>query len=60
MRALVTGGTGRLGSAIAERLDREGWSVFAAGRADGDVAQVEQARALVAERSSGWTGSTCS
>ena len=48
MRALVTGGTGRLGSAIAERLDREGWSVFAAGRADGDVAQVEQARALVA------------
>ena len=48
MRALVTGGTGRLGSAIAERLDREGWSVFAAGRADGDVAEVEQARALVA------------
>ena len=49
MRALVTGGTGRLGSAIAERLDREGWSVFAAGRADGDVAQVEQARGLVAK-----------
>ena len=48
MRALVTGGTGRLGSAIAERLDREGWSVFAAGRADGDVAEVEQARGLVA------------
>jgi pteridine reductase len=48
MRALVTGGTGRLGSAIAERLDREGWSVFAAGRADGDVAEVAQARALVA------------
>ena len=48
MRALVTGGTGRLGSAIAGRLDREGWSVFAAGRADGDVAEVEQARALVA------------
>jgi pteridine reductase len=49
MRALVTGGTGRLGSAIAERLDREGWSVFAAGRADGDVAQVDQARGLVAK-----------
>jgi NAD(P)-dependent dehydrogenase (short-subunit alcohol dehydrogenase family) len=48
MRALVTGGTGRLGSAIAGRLERDGWSVFAAGRADGDVAQVEQARALVA------------
>jgi pteridine reductase len=49
MRALVTGGTGRLGSAIAERLERDGWSVFAAGRADGDVAQVEQARGLVAK-----------
>ena len=48
MRALVTGGTGRLGSAISGRLDRDGWSVFAAGRADGDVAQVEQARSLVA------------
>jgi pteridine reductase len=48
MRALVTGGTGRLGSAISKRLDREGWSVFAAGRADGDVAEVAQARALVA------------
>jgi len=49
MRALVTGGTGRLGSAISGRLDRDGWSVFAAGRADGDVAQVEQARGLVAK-----------
>ena len=48
MRALVTGGTGRLGSAISGRLDRDGWSVFAAGRADGDVAQVEHARGLVA------------
>ena len=45
--ALVTGGTGRVGNAIAGRLEREGWSVFAAGRADGDVAQVDQARALV-------------
>jgi pteridine reductase len=49
MRALVTGGTGRLGSAITELLERDGWSVFAAGRADGDVAQVEQARGLVAK-----------
>ena len=48
MRALVTGGTGRLGSAIARRLEGDGWSVLAAGRADGDVARVEQARALVA------------
>jgi pteridine reductase len=56
MRALVTGGTGRLGSAISGRLDREGWSVFAAGRADGDVAQVEQARALVARAVEGLGG----
>jgi pteridine reductase len=49
MRALVTGGTGRLGSAIAGRLEGDGWSVFAAGRADGDVAQVEQSRGLVAK-----------
>jgi pteridine reductase len=48
MRALVTGGTGRVGSAIAVRLEREGWSVLAAGRADGDLADVEEARALVA------------
>jgi pteridine reductase len=48
MRALVTGGTGRIGKAIAERLRAEGWSVLAAGRADGDLAAVEPARALVA------------
>ena len=47
MQALVTGGTGRLGSAIAARLEGDGWTVFAAGRADGDVSEVEQARALV-------------
>ena len=48
MRALITGGTGRVGSAIARRLERDGWKVLAAGRADGDLAEVEQARALVA------------
>jgi pteridine reductase len=48
MRALVTGGTGRVGSAIAARLERDGWSVFAAGRADGDLATAEGARTLVA------------
>jgi pteridine reductase len=48
MRALITGGTGRIGAAIATRLERDGWSVLAAGRADGDLAEVEQARALVA------------
>jgi len=47
MKALVTGGRGRVGEAIAQRLEREGWSVLAAGRADGDVSQPEQARALV-------------
>jgi pteridine reductase len=47
MRALVTGGTGRVGSAIAERLRECGWSVLAVSRADGDVARPDQARALV-------------
>src|SRR3954466_5250716 len=47
MRALVTGGTGRIGSAIAARLEDEGWTVVAAGRAQGDVADPAQARALV-------------
>jgi pteridine reductase len=45
--ALVTGGTGRVGRAIAARLERDGWSVLAAGRADGDVSKVADARALV-------------
>jgi pteridine reductase len=47
MRALVTGGTGRVGGAIAGRLEREGHAVLAAGRAEGDLARVEAARALV-------------
>lgn len=47
MRALVTGGTGRLGSAIARRLEREGWRVFAAGRAEGDLATADGARTVV-------------
>jgi pteridine reductase len=47
MRALVTGGTGRLGSAIAGRLVAEGWSVLGAGRADGDVSRPDGARSLV-------------
>jgi len=46
--ALVTGGTGRIGRAIAGRLEQEGWSVKAAGRTDGDLAKVDEARALVA------------
>jgi pteridine reductase len=47
VKALVTGGRGRVGEAIVQRLERDGWSVFAAGRADGDVSKPEQARALV-------------
>ena len=46
-RALVTGGTGRVGSAIAARLEREGWNVFPAGRVHGDISQVESAQAVV-------------
>ncbi len=47
MRALVTGGTGRVGAAVVARLEQEGWSVKAAGRADGDLAHAGQARELV-------------
>src|SRR3954447_22242401 len=47
-RALVAGGTGRLGRAIAARLEAEGWQVAAAGRADGDLSTVAGARVLVA------------
>ena len=47
MRALLTGGTGRVGSALAARLEREGWTVFAAGRVHGDISAVESARAVV-------------
>lgn len=47
MRALLTGGTGKLGAALARRLEREGWQVLAAGRPDGDIARASEARALV-------------
>jgi pteridine reductase len=47
MNALVTGGTGRVGAAIAARLERDGWAVKAAGRSDGDVSDPAQARELV-------------
>src|SRR6478672_11000834 len=36
-RALVAGGTGRVGTAIVERLRAEGWTVVSAGRAEGDL-----------------------
>ncbi len=47
-RALVAGGTGRLGRAIVARLEGEGWRVVAAGRADGDLAQAAGSATLVA------------
>lgn len=47
MRTLLTGGTGKLGAAVAERLRGEGWQVLAAGSRDGDVSRAEAARALV-------------
>ena len=47
MRALVTGGVGRVGEAIVRRLEGDGWTVFAAGRAQGDVSRPGEARALV-------------
>jgi NAD(P)-dependent dehydrogenase (short-subunit alcohol dehydrogenase family) len=46
-RALVTGGTGRVGSTIAGRLEAEGWQVAAAGRAQGDLMTAAGARAVV-------------
>jgi pteridine reductase len=49
VRALVTGGTGRVGSAIAGRLRDTGWTVVAAGRARGDLARAEGARRLVTD-----------
>jgi NAD(P)-dependent dehydrogenase (short-subunit alcohol dehydrogenase family) len=47
-RAVIAGGTGRIGRAIAARLEAEGWQLLAAGRADGDLATTAGARALVA------------
>jgi pteridine reductase len=46
-RALVAGGTGRVGGAIAERLRADGWQVVAAGSADGDLRRRAGAEQLV-------------
>jgi len=46
-RALVAGGTGRVGAAIAERLRAEGFTVVAAGSADADLRGPDGATRLV-------------
>ena len=46
-RALVAGGTGRVGSTLAARLRDDGWSVVATGRSDGDLRTREGAVGLV-------------
>ena len=47
VRALVTGGTGRVGTEIVARLRAEGWAVVAAGRKAGDVSRPVEAAAVV-------------
>ena len=47
VRALLTGGTGKLGAGIAARLRAEGWEVLATGSRDGDLALAASAQALV-------------
>jgi NAD(P)-dependent dehydrogenase (short-subunit alcohol dehydrogenase family) len=50
--ALVTGGTGRVGRAVAARLEADGFRVLGAGRADGDLTSPDAARALVEKAAS--------
>jgi pteridine reductase len=42
----VSGGTGRVGSAVADRLRADGWAVVAAGSADADLRRPAEARRL--------------
>lgn len=46
-RALVTGGTGKLGAGMVTALRAAGWKVLAAGSRDADLSSAEAARALV-------------
>ncbi len=49
MRALVTGGSGKLLREVVPVLREQGWEVVATGRRDGDVATTAGARAVVAK-----------
>jgi NAD(P)-dependent dehydrogenase (short-subunit alcohol dehydrogenase family) len=44
---LLTGGTGRLGTALAAGLREHGWKVVAVGSADGDLGSANDAHAVV-------------
>jgi pteridine reductase len=55
-RALVAGGTGRVGREIAAQLEAGGWRVIAAGRADGDLRRPDGARQLVETTVRGFGG----
>ena len=46
-RCLITGGTGRLGSAITSGLVELGWRVESVGSADGDLSSAATARTVV-------------
>lgn len=44
---LVTGSTGGLGAAVVVELQRRGWNVYGASRADGDLTVPEHAHELI-------------
>ena len=58
--ALVTGGTGRVGRAIAARLEADGFAVLAAGRRDGDIARPPRRTRSSSGRQPSSAGSTSS
>jgi pteridine reductase len=46
-RALVTGGTGKLGAGVVAALRAEGWQVVGVGSSAGDLSRAQPARTLV-------------
>jgi pteridine reductase len=55
-RALVTGGTGKLGASVVTALRARGWQVVGVGTAAGDVSRQAQARAVVENAASALGG----